>query len=163
MLPPPALNYILLALEGTPDVLESLLNAFAYDDPVWDLRPNPDRFTLREILAHLADWEPIFLERITRMRDEDTPHLPDVDEGQLAVARDYAHVDAPASLMRFRQGRAQLLPVLRALPVEAWERPGFRERIGPLTLENLVVLILGHDGYHTRQIAQWLAACHHAA
>ncbi len=155
MLPPVALRYILSGLEGTPDVLEALLHDVTPTDARWDTRPDPDRFTLREIVAHLADWEPIFLQRIERIRDEDMPLLADVDEGKLAITNDYAHSDPRASLSRFRSGRANLLATLRALPPEAWPRMGNRDTIGILTLENLVSFILGHDGYHTRQVAQW--------
>ena len=156
MLPPFAMRYVLLGLEGTPQVVETLLHALPADDPRWNARPDPERFTLREIVAHLADWEPIFLGRIERIRDEDMPFLPDVDEGKIAIENDYAHSDPHASFARFRRGRAAMLTALSALPPTAWEREGNRDPIGILTLENLAVLILGHDTYHTRQIAEWL-------
>ena len=158
MLPPFAMKYVLTGLEGTPDVVEALLHALPAEDTRWDARPDPERFTLREIVAHLADWEPIFSGRIERIRDEEMPFLPDVDEGNIAIQNDYAHSNPRACLARFRVGRAALLEILRVLPPSAWERLGNRDPIGVMTLENLVVLILGHDGYHTRQIAQWRGA-----
>lgn len=156
MLPPAAMHYVMLAIEGTPAVLESLLKDAAHNDPVWDFRPDLQRFTLREVVAHLADWEPIFLERIVRIRDEDKPFLPDIDEGEMAITNDYAHSDAHVSLRRFREGRAQLSAALRALPAAAWERVGHRDKIGDLTLEDMAVFVMAHDGYHTRQVAEWL-------
>lgn len=158
MLPPPALKYVLLAFEGTPEVLDGLLRDIALNDPIWDKRPDPERFTIREALAHIADWEPIVLERVCRICDEDTPLLPDVDEGEMAVKNDYAHSDPRHSLARIHDGRTRLLTTLRTLPPEAWKRTGNREKIGLLTLEELIVLWLGHDGYHTRQVAEWIAA-----
>lgn len=158
MLPAAAMRYVLLAMEGTPAVLDSLLREVAHNDPLWDFRPDPERFTLREAAAHLADWEPIFLERVLRIRDEEKPFLPDIDEGQLAITNDYAHSDAHASLRRFREGRAKLSAALRALPAEAWTRMGHRDKIGDLTLEDMAVFVVAHDGYHTRQVAEWLAA-----
>ena len=157
-LPAPALKYVLLAFEGTPDVLEGLLQKLAPEDPIWDRRPDPERFTIREVLAHIADWEPIVLERVCRIRDEETPLLPDVDENAMAVKNDYAHSDPRHSLTRIHAGRAHLLATLRALPTKAWQRTGNRESIGLLTLQDLIVMWLGHDGYHTCQIAQWLTA-----
>ena len=56
------------------------------------------------MLAHLADWEPIFLERFQRTRREAEPILPDYDEGRIALERDYAHSDPLANLARFRTG-----------------------------------------------------------
>ena len=156
MLPPTALYYLLAGLEGTPDVLETLLYDLKPDDARWDARPDPERFTLREIVAHLADWNPIFLNRIEQIRDEDKPFLADIDEGAIAVQNDYAHSAPHASLARFRADRATMLTTLRALPTDAWERVGHRDTIGFLTLENMATFILAHDSYHTRQTAQWL-------
>ncbi|HZO91480.1 MAG TPA: DinB family protein [Chthonomonadaceae bacterium] len=163
MLPPFVRKYLLTALEGTPDVLDGFLKTLPADDPVWDFRPAPARFTLREVVAHLADWEPIFLERMTRIRDESEPSLPDIDEGQLAIDRDYAHSDPQANLARFRQGRVTMLAFLRSLKEGNWERAGNYKREhpmvgGPVTLEAWVAQVVGHDGYHTQQVAQWLAA-----
>ncbi len=158
MLPSFAMKYVLTGLEGTPEVVEALLHALPANDPRWDLRPDPERFTLREIVAHLADWEPIFSGRIERIRDEATPFLPDIDEGEIAIQNDYAHSDPRACLARFHAGRATMLATLRGVVPSAWARTGNRDPIGILTLENLVVLILGHDSYHTRQIAQWQTA-----
>lgn len=157
MLPSAARKYVLAGLEGAPDLLEYLLTALPTDDPRWDYRPDPQRFTLREAVAHLADWESIFLERATRMRDENEPFIKDIDEGQVAIDNDYAHSDPHASLARFRAGRTALIAFLRALPEAAWERVGHRELVGSLTIEGQAVLILGHDGYHNHQVVQWLS------
>ena len=66
MMPAAVRKYLLSALAGTPVVADRLLLDVHADDPRWDFRPEPDRFTLREVVAHLADWEPIHLERLTR-------------------------------------------------------------------------------------------------
>ncbi len=156
MLPSVARKYLLAALAGTPDVLDGLLKELPSGDARWDRRPDPERFTLREIVAHLADWEPIFLMRMTRIRDEEEPFLEDYDEGQLAIEHDYAHSDPQAELRRFREGRAAFVSFLKSLPEAAWERSGNRDTIGTISQEGMAVLALGHDGYHTQQVSQWL-------
>jgi len=158
MLPPAPRKYMLTGLAGTPDVLDGFLKAIPSSDPIWDHRPDPQRFTLREIVAHLADWNPIFLERLTRTRDENEPVLEDIDEGQIAIEHDYAHTDPQESLARFRETRTALVAFLNALPEPAWERVGIRPPLGPLPIYAQAVLILGHDGYHTQQVAQWLVS-----
>ena len=156
MMPAVVRNYLISALSGTPDLAERLLKDIHADDPRWDFRPDPARFTLREAVAHLADWEPIHLERVRRMRAEENPTLPDVDEGRLAVENDYAHSDPHGSLEWLRGGRQELVKELESLASEEWMLPGNRERVGPLTVETLTAFIAAHDGYHMRQIAQWL-------
>jgi hypothetical protein len=51
--------------------------------------------------------------------------------------------------------RQYLLHRLAAAPQE-WERTGRHTQWGTLSIEGLATLILGHDGYHTHQIAEWL-------
>src|SRR5689334_12368800 len=100
-----ARRYVLAGLSSTPEVLATILKGLDSSDSAWDFRPDPERFTLREMVAHLADWDPIFLHRLERIRDEDNPNLPDLDEGQIAIESDYAHQDPVENLNRFRQGR----------------------------------------------------------
>ena len=145
------------ALAGTPDVLDALLSPLGPDDPRWDLRPDPARFTLREIVAHLADYEAVWRERLTRTRSEASPVLTPVDPSALAAEHDYAHSDPGASLARFRERRAALGVFLDGLGADDWQRPG---QMGgrPLTLEEQAAFVVIHDGYHTGQVARWLAA-----
>src|SRR5689334_15273409 len=110
MLPDQARGYLLHGLGATPVVVDRLLREATPDD--YDRRPDPERFTLREVLAHLADWEPIWLERLRKLRTESQPALPSYDEGQLAIDHDYAHADVNEQQARFRDGRAALLRFL---------------------------------------------------
>jgi len=160
MLPPFVREYALTALAGAPDVLERLLAGVAPADPVWDRRPDPARFTLREVVGHLADWNGVFLGRIARTRDEDRPGL--TFRTPEDVARESGSFGAaPAdSLARFRAGRAEMALILRALEPPQWERvgtlPGHPQVTGDISIEAWIMQIVGHDGYHLRQVAEWL-------
>ena len=156
MLPLGPRKYLLASIAGTPDVLDALLQSLPATDTTWDRRLAPDRFTLREVIAHLADWNEVFLDRMIRTRDQDQPTLQGYDEGQIAVERDYAHSDPHANLARFRAGRTALTQFFHALTDAEWERIGLHTEIGPITLEAHAVLIAGHDGYHNCQVAQTL-------
>lgn len=158
MLPSNARKYLMIALSGSPDVLERLLKDVPAGDPVWDLRPDPERFTLLEVLAHLADWDEVFLDRMVRSRDQNEPTLQGYDEGQIAIDRDYAHQDPHANIARFRANRAQVLDFLHGLEGAQWERIGRHTEVGPISIESHAVLIAGHDGNHLLQISQWLSA-----
>ena len=157
-LPTPARAYLLAALDNTPATLAALLSALGPSDPAWDARPHPDRFTLREVVAHLADWELIWEDRFARTAAEDNPTLTRPDAGERGAAQGYASADPVESLARIRERRAALTASLRALPDAAWERTAHLERIGDLTPGGLVALALGHDAYHLRQTAEYLAA-----
>lgn len=146
-------NYILIALDTAPWMLAHLLKDLT--DAEADRRPDPARFTIREIVAHLADWEPIWLERLRRTVAEDRPFLPGYDEGQFALDHGYAQSDIAEQLERFRRGRSELVAFLRTLELSDWDRVGMRDEIGPVSVEQFAALLLAHQGYHDRQILEW--------
>lgn len=160
MLPPFVHDYILTTLTGAPDVLERLVAGVAPSDPVWDRRPDPARFTLREIVGHLADWNGVFLDRITRTRDENEPGLQSRKPEDVAQETESFQTAPADSLARFRTGRVEMMPVLRALELAEWERfgtiLGHPVASGAISIEAWIVQIAGHDGYHFQQIAEWL-------
>jgi uncharacterized damage-inducible protein DinB len=154
MFPPKVKQYLIEGLTATPIVIAKMFEDARTIDP--DRRPDPSRFTLREVLAHLADWEGVWLERMERMSTENNPALQGYDEGQWAIDHDYAHLDIFDQLAKFRAGRQTLVAFLRGLPEEGWERTGLHSEWGDVTVSTLATLVLGHDGYHTKQIAEWL-------
>ncbi len=146
-------RYLLGALEGTPNILERLLTGATADEI--DRRPDPERFTLREIVAHLADWEPILQERLLRTRDENEPTLAAVDPAQLAIEHDYAHCDIREQARLFSERRAKTVSIISQFNSEQWLRKAIRPNIGATDMEAIVAMIPMHDMYHIRQITQW--------
>ena len=155
MLPSRIHDNLLLDLESAPEVLARLL-APIIDPAVYDRRPDPNRFTLREMVAHLADWEVVFLTRLTDTRDRKEAVLQGLDEGQVAIDHDYAHADPAECLGRYRAGRARIVAFLRDLSPEQWARVGQHTELGPVSVEAQVVLIAAHDGYHRQQTVSYL-------
>lgn len=154
MLPEKALHYLKEGLAATPVVIDRLLREAAPEQ--YDLRPDPERFTLREVMGHLADWEGVWMERAQRILSEENPDLPGYDEGVWAIEHGYARMDVAQQQTRFREGRAKLLALLGRLSAEEWTRTARHSVWGEITLVGLATLALGHDGYHMRQIAQWI-------
>lgn len=148
--------YLTHSMAGSPTVLNALLGYFPSNSGFWDYRPDADRFTPREVLAHLAEWDPIFQGRIERMLKEDHPHIPGIDEGQLAIDHSYATQDPGASLARFRDGRVALGRTLGDLQESDLDRTAHREGVGDITVNDMLVMISGHDGYHLRQLSEYL-------
>ncbi len=160
MLIPLMRERLFTALEGTPKVLDALFGSLEPTSTTWDFRPDPDRFTLREVVAHLADYDEIFQNRIRQTRDEDSPTFAPSNPGQLAIDSNYAASDVAQSLARLRDHREAFVKYLRGLSVDDWQRSGTVSVAGDtglVTAEELAAFVLVHDGYHTRQIAEWLA------
>ena len=146
-------RYILSGLRATPQVYMKLLEGITDEEA--DRRPDADRFTIREAIAHMADWDEIFRTRGERIRDEELPLLPGYDEGQLAIERNYATMPVAESLERFIANRAALLAFFESLQASDWERQGNRDEIGMIDLTDLSVMALGHDGYHAEQFIRY--------
>ena len=55
---------LISALNSSPKIVERLLRVFPKTR--LDDRSETDRFTPREVIAHLADWEQVILDRVPR-------------------------------------------------------------------------------------------------
>ena len=151
-------NYLTGNLQNTPETLGFLLRDFKVDSAAWDFRPHADRFTLREMVSHLADLEEILIGRLERMLTEDEPFLPNWDEGQAATEGNYAARDPLQQLQLFAERRAQTAEILKACSESDWQRVGNREGMGRLTISDQASFVFAHDSYHIRQATQWLEA-----
>ena len=150
------------ALGGLPAVLDALLSTIQPQSTRWNFRTAPDRFTLREVLAHLADYDDIWNEYLTAVLRDDDPVFVPRSPDTLSVENDYAHSDPAVSLGRLRKSRPALAAMADALTDAQWVRSGTHVRLGRLSAETLCVTIVAHDGYHTRQIAEYVTASSHA-
>jgi hypothetical protein len=148
--------YLMTALKGAPAVMAALLDALT--DAEADFRPDPDRFTIREALSHLADWEDVFTGRIVKTLEEDTPTLVGIDEGAVAIERRYSERPWAEQARLYAERRAQLAALLEGLSASDWRRVGVHTEVGPVTVQDQFALIVGHDGYHLEHVVAWRAA-----
>ncbi len=142
--------YIRRALDFSPDIFDRLIANLPPE--AMDARPDPDRFTVREALCHLADWEPFFLERVKGTVTEDNFQIVPYDEGKLAIERDYAHQDPQAALARFRAGRKAFLAYVDTLTPDDLDQMAFHPERGHMSASDQLNLTVGHDMYHIEQI-----------
>jgi DinB superfamily len=142
-----------LALLGkTPIVLETLLTDLSGELLHW--KPEPKRWSISEVLAHLAALEQVYAERTLRMVAEETPELQRYDlEG--AIARgDYTRGSAGENLAHFTLTRRSTLALLLGLPASAGSRTAKHSELGIITLAELLNEWANHDLGHLRQIAE---------
>jgi len=153
MLPQKVESYLLAALEGAPQLCKSLLSALSETEA--DFRPDPDRFTIREALCHIADWELIFTERLRTTVAEENPILQGIDEGEVARAGNYGARNCEQQLEKFAGRRAAMLEFIRSLEAGDWDRVAEHTEVGPITVTQQVILVAAHDAYHIQQFAEW--------
>lgn len=153
MLPLKVETYLLSAMEGAPGLFSDLLDGVTVTEA--DFRPFDDRFTIREAMAHVADWEPIFQGRLLSTLKEENPTLQGIDEGEVARAGNYGARDWNEQARKFAAARAETLALIRGIGKPDWDRLANHTEAGPITFTEQVVLIAAHDAYHHQQFAQW--------
>ena len=147
-------RYALLALEGNVRVLEFLLRDLDAASPRWDARPDPERFTLREVVAHLREFDGVNMTRFERMLSEEKPALENWDEGEAALH--YSGLDPKQQIAQLQESRRAMLALLQSLALPQWQRTATRPMVGEFSVQDAVTLLLAHDAYHLEQAVEWL-------
>jgi len=155
ILPAKTRDHVLTGLSATPRVLGLLSGPLNPESPVWELSL-PGRFTLRQTMAHLADWDEVFLRRAQATLNGEAI-VEDPDSGKLAEEKKYSTLDPHDSVRRYAQNRYRLVQFFRGLSQSQWEKTAVHPRHGAMSLEVQAVHALGHDGYHLDAITSMLA------
>ena len=118
-------------------------------------RPSPDAFSVREHVHHLRDLEAEgYGLRLLRLLGENDPVFEDIDGARLALERDYAARPCHAALEEFTLLRAANVERLLRLSPEDLRRGGSWPGVGPVTLEEAVVLWRNHDREHLDDLSR---------
>lgn len=148
--------YLLNVLPDTPKVVRDIWHQIAPGQV--DVPTHPGRFTPRQVVAHLADWEPILLWRIQQAVQESGSEIPGIDEGIMAVENGYDHQDPMVNLDRWQMARMETVAYLRSIETSHWDRYVVHSERGKMTVYDQANLFLGHDLYHIAQITSVLAS-----
>jgi hypothetical protein len=119
-------------------------------------RPAPDKWSVAEILAHLADGELVIAWRIRQILANNAIPIQAYDQDLWAKTFDYAHRDPRQSLANFRTLREANLALLKSVPRKLWENYGVHQERGNESVSHVVRLIAGHDLNHLQQIQRIL-------
>jgi uncharacterized damage-inducible protein DinB len=111
-------------------------------------RPVAGKWSTLEVVCHLADFEPIFADRMKRVIALDQPMLLGADENRFAATLAYQQRNLDEELTVIEVTRAQMARILRTLPEEALQRVGIHNERGPRTLEQLLVGATNHITHH---------------
>jgi hypothetical protein len=118
----------------------------------------PGKWSVNQVLQHLADSEVVFGWRIRLVLAQDRPAITGYDQDRWADRLHYADGEPQEAIERFtvlRRANVRLLE--RASPADL-QRIGVHAERGEETLGHLVKLYAGHDLLHLRQIERIAAA-----
>ncbi len=117
-------------------------------------RPIPGKWSILEVVCHLADFDPILADRMKRIVAEERPTLLGADENRFAAALAYHERDLHEELAIIENTRSQLARILRTQPESVLQRVGVHNERGPLTLEQLLRIAANHIPHHVQFIIE---------
>jgi hypothetical protein len=115
-------------------------------------RPEPGKWSIAEILAHLADVEIVASWRMRSVIGENGITIQPFDQDAWAAVFQYAKRDPKRSLDTFRVLRENNLAMLKEIPRATWENYGMHLERGKETIAHLARMFAGHDTNHVLQV-----------
>jgi uncharacterized damage-inducible protein DinB len=115
-------------------------------------RPEPGKWSITEVLAHLADTELVGGWRMRLILGSNGVSVQPFDQDVWAETLGYSRRDAKVSLETFRVLREANLAMLKSLPKNLWENYGMHQERGKETIAHIVRMFAGHDLNHLAQV-----------
>ncbi|HEY1192371.1 MAG TPA: DinB family protein [Gemmata sp.] len=132
--------------EQAPAKLRAAVGGLTHEDLT--ARPGPGKWSILEVVVHIADSDAISIDRMKRILTEDAPALLYADETAYVQELHTHDQDLEDALTLLEVGRRQWARVLRKLPDAAFARTGQHNRRGTVTLGQLVGDYIGHIDEH---------------
>lgn len=115
-------------------------------------RPAPDKWSVSEILAHLADTEMVGGFRMRLILGAPGTPVPAFDQDRWVSSGHYDQRNPRQSVEQFRTLRQANLALLKSLTPEQWKHHGVHAERGVETIERITHMFAGHDLNHLQQI-----------
>ena len=115
-------------LESTPQRIGAMLARRTREDLRWST--SPSRWSVAEIVTHLADAEIVFAYRVRMMLSAPGTPIQAYDQNAWSRAQHAERSDAHASLSLFASIRASMLRLLKGLTDEELDRYGMHAERG---------------------------------
>jgi hypothetical protein len=141
---------IALYRDGYRAIVEAIHNV---TEEEFDLRPGDGKWTIREIIHHLADSEMTAAIRLRLLLAEERAAIQGYDQDGFARR---LHYDRPhdSSLQAFRYARESTAQLLERLTEAEWLREGTHSEVGAFSVEKWLEIYGPHAHRHARQIVE---------
>jgi hypothetical protein len=107
----------------------------------------PGKWSLKEVVNHLADAERIFAYRAMRVARNDQTPLSSFEENPYVAAAEADRVEWSSLLEEFELVRSSTIQLVRNLPAAAWTRVGVASG-APISVRAMVLIMYGHVAHH---------------
>jgi uncharacterized damage-inducible protein DinB len=122
-------------------------------DTILGYKPAPDRWSILEILGHLADIEIVYAHRFRQMLADKQPVIAPMDQEAWATKLSYSE-ESPAELVAaYGLNRHRTLQLLRRLQPGDLEKSAYHPELQrDVTVAEYVAKIAAHGASHLAQI-----------
>lgn len=134
----------------TAGKLKKLIQGLTASQLKW--RPEPAKWSIGEVIAHLSDTEIVGSWRMRSVIGENGITIQPFDQDAWASAFEYRKRDPRRSLETFRILRENNLAMLKEISPETWQNYGMHLERGKETIAHLVRMFAGHDTNHLLQV-----------
>jgi hypothetical protein len=142
---------LLWNLRSLPADLADLVGSL--DDDILRWRPIPNKWSVKEILGHLRDFESEAMHfRYRSVLADDDPYLPRLDNEARQAEGDYIKREGADLLGDIRRLRHESIAILEQAPAGSWSRTGVHFSAGRITLGQIIARHVSHDMTHLAQI-----------
>jgi uncharacterized damage-inducible protein DinB len=117
-------------------------------------RPIPGKWSVLEVVCHLADTDANIAHRLKRVLSEERPQFERVQPDLMLAALAYHGRDVEEELTIFELTRRQMGRILRASPAAAWERTGIVGDRGDKSVRHMLNGAVEHLRHHLRFIVE---------
>ena len=117
-------------------------------------RPIAGKWSTRQVVCHIADFEPIYADRMKRVIAESCPTFFGGNPDTFAAGLAYDHRPVETELELIAAVRRHMAAILRELKASDFQRTGNHSEAGTLTLETLLHRIGEHIPHHVQFIAE---------
>lgn len=138
---------VLRALEEQIPVTSALLERLT--DQQADYRYASGKWSIKEVLGHLADTERIMSYRALRMARGDQKPLAGFEQDDYVRAAEFGRRQLAGLIQEFNAVRRATLALFRHLEPEAWTRRGIANE-KEVSVRALAYIIAGHELHHRR-------------
>jgi len=106
--------------------------------------------------CHLRDLEELFIERVSRILNEEHPWMPVVDETLWPIERAYDQQNPLVALEQFIEQRTRFVTLLASLTPEQWQRRGHHAELGDQSVLWYAQHAIEHDAMHEAVLRELL-------
>lgn len=112
-------------------------------------RYEPGKWSIREVVGHIADSERVFTYRALRFARGDATPLPGYDEKAWGATSHAHERTLSAHLADLQALRASTLSLLRGFTVDEFARSGVANG-HPVTVRAIAYIVAGHERHHVK-------------